>query len=104
MPVPVVLTLLMQSLLVPASATIPDNTAIVAGLGTVIIGGARCQLIALDDGRFVVLQAGALPNAPLVPRLRVKLTAKPVAVSTCKYADPVDVQSLQILIDQPDGK
>lgn len=97
------LSLIAWTLLMPIAASEPDASELIEGAGTVIIGGDSCQMIALDDGRFFVLQEGALPNSPLQPLQRIRLTATPVAMSTCKHAQPVAVESLQFLPDLSDG-
>lgn len=91
----------MLSLLVVSSFIIPIATTevptLVEGRGTVIIGGTRCQMIALDDGRFVTLQAGALPNLPLEPLSRIRIRGRPLETYECGRALPVQVDELQHL-------
>lgn len=67
--------------------------------GTVIIGGEHCPMIALDDGRFIALKEGALPNTPLQARTRIRVMAWPLKGASCRHADPVRVESIQFLID-----
>lgn len=67
--------------------------------GTVIIGGNACQLIALDDGRFVTLQSGALPKTPLPVKARIKIVAEPSDAPSCAHAMGVDVKAFHRLPD-----
>ncbi len=71
----------------------------IEGAGTVIIGGDACQLIALDDGRFVALKSGALPKAALPAKARIKITAEPAAEQSCAHAQSVDVKAFHRLPD-----
>lgn len=67
--------------------------------GTVIIGGGACQLIALDDGRFVALQSGAIPKAPLPVKARIRIMAEPAEVQECAHAQSVFVKEFHRLPD-----
>lgn len=81
----------------PAADTATEGR--IEGAGTVIIGGDACQLIALDDGRFVALKSGVTPNAALPAKARIKITAEPSSEQSCAHAQSVDVKAFHRLPD-----
>jgi hypothetical protein len=77
--------------------------SLIEGNATVITSGSTCQMVALDDGRLFTLQEGHLLKKPYPVLSRIRIRALRSKKIRCTSADPLEVITLDYLIDQSGG-